>query len=410
MFTSFFTGISGLNSNAANLNVVGNNLANVNTIGFKSDVMNFQDILSASWLGVNFGGNPIQIGLGSQVGGVSANFNQGSLKTTTQPTDMAVIGNGFFVIQDGQATKYTRAGNFTFDSQGRMVTQQGYRVQGWTAANGVVNSNAPVDDIFINPGMSVPPQATSSIHLDLNLDAETVDNDQFSSSVRVYDSLGAAHTLTYTFTKTANPREWTATITSDDGTVTTTPASPITMQFDDAGALTTPATDITISLAGLSSGAADMDMTWALNDTNGNPTISQFSAPSNVSGTSIDGYPQGSLTTFGVDSDGIIQGIFDNGVVSVLGQVAVATFKNPQGLIKNGQNSFSESLASGEAAIGVAGTGGRGSLAGNALELSNVDIAAEFTTLIISQRGYQASSRVITTSDEVLQEAIALKR
>lgn len=413
MFTSFFTGISGLTANATALNVVGNNLANVNTIGFKSDVISFQDILSSTLMGVNFSGNPLQVGLGVNVAGITGNFNQGSVKTTTQPTDLAIIGNGFFILKDGNNQYYTRAGNFTLDDNGRLVTQQGYAVQGWTATSGVVNSNAPVSDLLLTPGLSIAPSATDAARLDMNFDADTEVGGTFATSIRVFDSLGTAHTVTFTFTKTA-VGDWSYSIASADGAFT--PANPATgtLEFDDNGQLTqvdgaAPA-DVGLTLGTLTNGAADINFDWQVLNDQGSPVITQYASQSNTSQTSITGYPPGSLSTFAVDAAGMVQGIFDNGQVSLLGQIAMASFNNPQGLVKNGRNSYSESLASGAPAVGQAGTGGRGSLTGNALELSNVDIATEFTSLIIAQRGYQANSRVITTSDEVTQEAINLKR
>jgi len=294
-----------------------------------------------------------------------------------------------------------------------LVTQQGYAVQGWTATDGVVNTNSPVGDIYLTPGLSMPPKATDSVAISLNLDAGAAVGDQFSTSVKVYDSLGNAHTVNYTFQKTGDG-QWSYTVSCPDGTFSPSDPATGTLTFDADGNLSqvdgaAPA-DVSLTLGGLSGGAADISFDWKVLDEQNNPIITQYAAPSTTSQTTITGYPMGNLSTFAVDSQGVIQGIFDNGQVQVLGQVALANFNNPQGLIKNGQNTYSVSLSSGEPAIGVPGTGGRGNIAGNALELSNVDIATEFTSLIMAQRGYQANSRVITTSDEVLQEAINLKR
>lgn len=409
MFTSFYTGISGLNANATALNVVGNNLANINTIGFKTDIISFQDVLSANTVGIAMNGNPIQIGLGTKVAGVSGNFNQGSLKSTNLPTDMAIVGSGFFLLQNGTATLYSRAGNFTMNAAGQLTSQQGYPVLGWNATDGVLNTNTAPAPIVIAIGQSRPARATDSVRLDMNLNSQTATGGTYTTSARVYDSLGTSHTLTYTFTRTATG--WDYAISCPTATVSTGATGSLT--FDNTGRLTSPAAPGTVSigLTALSSGAADLTFNWnTYAGTPAAPVITQYSSPSTTSQTYVTGYPPGSLTTFGVDPSGVIQGIFDNGQVQVLGQLALATFANPQGLVKNGQNTYSASLVSGDATIGVPGAGGRGDIASSNLELSNVDLATEFTNLIISQRGYQASSKVITTTDEVSQEAINLKR
>lgn len=408
MLTSFYTAISGLNANALALNVVGNNLANVNTLGYKSDVISFQDLLSAQTGGVNLGGNPIQIGLGTKVASVSGNFSQGSLKSTTQPSDLAIIGNGFFVTRNDNSNLYTRAGNFTFSGSGRMVSQQGYILQGWMAANGAIDTSTPMQDIVFDPGMTSSPTATTYSQLGVNLDSQAAVGDTYAMAAQVYDSVGATHTLTYTFTKTAN-NAWSAAITSAEAGVNITPATTA-MTFDSSGKLTAPAVPVSVAVTDLPNGAADINFDWRFKDPNANNVVTQFSAPSSTSQTIIDGYSAGNLSSFVVDAEGVVHGIFSNGQITSIGQLALASFSNPQGLVKSGGNCLAQSYSSGSPTVGTAGTGGRGSLSGNTLELSNVDIATEFTTLIISQRGYQANSRVITTSDEVLQEALNLKR
>ncbi len=411
MLTSFYTGISGLSANALTLSVVGNNLANVNTVGFKASAISFQDLLSANWSGVNSGGNPMQIGLGTQTASVSPKFSQGSVKDSTEASDVAINGNGFFIVKNtAGAQMYTRAGNFTFNSSGQLVTQQGYNLQGWMATNGVVNPNGPLENIIFNPGAACTPAATTAATLQINLDAQTATTataPHYSSSATVYDSLGQSHTLNFTFTKTAT-NTWSYAVTSTEAGVTVTGGTG-TMSFGPDGALSSPTGPINLGVT-LTNGASNIAIAWNLQDEAGNPVLTQHAAASSTSKTDINGYPAGNLTSFGVDGTGLVQGIYSNGQVQILGQLALASFTNTQGLAKSGGNCYAESYSSGEPAIGQAGTGGRGSLSGNALELSNVDIATEFTQLIIAQRGYQANSRVITTSDEVLQEAVNLKR
>jgi flagellar hook protein FlgE len=414
MLSSFIIGLSGMKANSTTLSVVGNNLANLNTTGYKGSVVSFQDMLGATISRTNGAGNPMQPGMGVGLAGVSAVFSQGGIQTTAKSTDAAILGNGFFVASNGVQNYYTRAGDFTLDSKGYLMTQQGMYVQGYSATNGVINSTGSLGNMQLSPGTGLSPKSTSTVALDSNLNSNAKAGDKFSTSVDVYDSQGKAHTVTYTFTKGA-ANTWGYSITVPGADVgDANPTKEIksgSLSFNSAGQLTAPAADVTgITVTGFVNGAADLSFTWEIKNPAGASRLTQFNNPSSTSQASQNGYSFGTLTGFSIDQTGKVQGTFSNGQVQALGQLVLANFNNPEGLIREGQNYFVASPFSGEPIIGVPGSAGRGSLVGSALELSNVDIAQEFTSMIMAQRGYQASSKVITTSDEVIQEALNLKR
>jgi flagellar hook protein FlgE len=413
MLSSFIIGLSGMKANSTSLTVVGNNLANLNTTGYKGSVVSFQDLLGATLTRTNGAGNPMQPGMGVSLAGVSPVFSQGGLQTTAKTTDVAILGNGFFVVSNGVQNYFTRAGDFTLDSKGYLMTQQGMYVQGYSATNGVMNSTGSLGNLQLSPGTSLSPTSTSTVTLDSNLNSSAKAGDKFSTSIDVYDSLGKAHTLTYTFTKGA-ANTWGYSITvpgADVGQANAVEVKSGSLSFNSAGQLTAPAADVTgIAVTGFVNGAADLTFTWEIKTPAGASRLTQFNNPSSTSQATQNGYSFGTLVGFQVDQNGYVQGSFSNGQVQTLGQLVLANFNNPQGLIREGQNYFVASPFSGEPIIGAAGSAGRGTLVGGALELSNVDIAQEFTSMIMAQRGYQASSRVITTSDEVIQEALNLKR
>jgi flagellar hook protein FlgE len=304
------------------------------------------------------------------------------------------------------------------------VSADGAFVQGYTAKDPVTGSIIPtgaLSNINMPPGTLFAPTATTNLKLIANLDANAAVNDTFSSSVRMIDSLGASHQLSVTWTNTG-PGAWDydITIPAEDvgGLVTDPPVSVGTgsMAFDAAGVLTTPAADFDIEITGFANGASDMTtatnnaINFDLFNADGTANLSGFAAPSATSSSAQNGFAAGSLSSFAIGIDGTIQGIFSNGQTAELARLSLATFNNPNGLLKTGQNRFSASVSSGEPSLGVPGEGGRGTTAGSALELSNVDIANEFINMLIAQRGYQANSRIITTTDSVLQEAINLVR
>ena len=392
MLRSLFSGISGLRAHQTMLDVTGNNIANVNTTGFKSSQVVFQDTLSQLLTGAGGaqdgvgGTNPAQIGLGVRVAGVTTNFTQGASQMTGRSTDMMIQGDGFFVVRKGAETYYTRAGSFDFDATGQMVLPgEGALVQGWMAVNGVIDTNGPVTDLSVPAGTVMPAVASTSATYKGNLDAAAPDGTVLHRTIDVYDATGSARTLTLTFTKSA--AGWA--VEGSDGAAT---VASTAMTFDAAGALTSPTT---MTVGG---GAVDLS------------TLTGFAGLDTVKADSQNGQGAGTLQSFTLGADGTIMGSFSNGMKQAIGRIALSAFTNPAGLEKAGGSLFRTTVNSGEPAIGTAGTGARGSLAGGALEMSNVDLSSEFTSLIVAQRGFQANSRVITTSDEVLQELVNLKR
>ncbi len=413
--TSFYTALTGLNNNAVAINVIGNNLANINTTAFKSSKTNFAELLAGLSTTTATNGNPIQIGVGSTVQGVSPVFSQGSIAYTGRNTDAAISGNGFFVVSIDDGLGYTRCGTFSLDSQGYLANSEGFKVMGYNIAGGAVGNSSGLAPIVIEKGGSLPPQATARMSMAANLDSQAPDASEFNTGMQVFDSLGTAHLVTVNFTKTGTGQwTWTATLPAiDTGGSATDPPVQVgtgTLTFDGNGVLTGLAANPTIQLTGLASGATDQTITFAILDDNGNPRLTSYASASSVSSTIQDGSAFSRLRDFSIDSDGIISGIYDNGSVHPLAQLALATFPNDEGLLKFKGTTFVAYGNSGEPSIGTAGTGGRGSVSGSSLEQSNVDIATEFTNLIISQRGYQANSRIITTTDELYQEAINLIR
>ena len=411
---SFSTSLSGLTAAEDALNVISNNLANLNTTGYKEMTPNFEDLFY-EYLGDSGSGNPIQVGEGVTIGSVSTNFTQGNTNATGVDTDLAIQGNGFFVVQNNGVQEYTRAGNFTTNSSGYLVDANGDFVMGYGAVNGVISPSPTLAPLQLTSGASVPAKATANLELDMNLDATAsipaTGTFSFSQPVVVYDSLGVSHTLTFNFAKQGT-NQWSYEITipaADTGTT----GNPVvvgqgTLQFDDNGNLTSPTSNVALSVPTFADGAAALNFNWQLYNAQGSPTITQSGSPSAVSNTSQDGYSSGTLTSFSITSDGIVHGVFSNGQTTVVGQVALANFANPQGLINNGENNYLATFSSGAADIGAAGLGGRGTVQDGSLEQSNVDIATEFANLIMAERDYQANAKAITTADTVTQTAINL--
>ena len=409
MLRSMFSAISGLRGHQVMMDVIGNNIANVNTVGFKSGRVNFQDILSQTFRGASApnGGlgsiNPAQVGLGMTVAGIDVLHTQGNLQSTGRLTDMAIQGDGFFVLSDGQREYFTRDGAFDISLDGSLVNPAlGMKVQGWVAdAAGAVDTTTSVTDILIPLGQRTRALATSSADLRGNLDAGAAVGDTASTTINVFDTLGVRHSVKVTFTKTAaNSWNWAA--STDPTDVGTTTASGGTLSFTPGGVW-----------------SADTGSPIAIAFTNGATTpasipvdftqMTQYSGQSGVSGIT-DGFTSGTLVTFTIGSGGDITGVYTNGQTQALGQISMASFVNPAGLTRQGQNLFGVSSASGEAAIGQPGQGGRGTVTTGSLEMSNVDLATQFTGMITAERGFQANGRVITTSDEMLQELVNLKR
>lgn len=410
---SFFVPLSGLEANSNALSVTANNLANLSTIGYKAQRPLFQDLFYQQ-IGTSGDGDPEQVGVGTSIQAIDSQFTQGSIQSSGIPTDVAIQGNGYFILDNNGERLYTRAGDFSISSVGNLLSKGGASVLGYPAVNGVVNPNATLGPIQISTGQTNPPKSTANVALTLNLDSGTAVNGTFSTSVAVFDSLGASHILTYNFTKTAaNTWNYAITIPAADvgaaGNPVTVKAGTLT--FNGAGQLTAPATNVGgITVNNFADGANSLAFSWNVFDANGGGLVTQVAGPSATSTTTQDGFSSGTLVSYIISSDGTIQGTFSNGQTSALGQIALASFQNDQGLVRNGSNEFLSSLASGQANVGGPGTGGRGTLSGGALEQSNVDIATQFAQLILQERGYQANAKAVTTFDEVTQTAINLKQ
>jgi flagellar hook protein FlgE len=412
---SFSTSLSGLNANQQKLNVIGNNLANINTLAFKSSTVEFSDLVSQSVGGAS--ANPMQVGLGVTTGAISPNFSQGGIANTGVPTNVAIQGSGFFVVGDANDRSYTRAGDFSFNAAGVLVTSDGRMVQGYTAVNpvtGAIVTTGEPGSVVVPPGVLRPPVATTSIGTLSNLDAAAAVDTVVTSSVQVYDTLGTSHVATITYTNTG-PGAWDYDITVPgedvgDTAGTATSVANGSVAFDAVGVLTSPTADVTITGPAWANGATATNITWDLFDANGIGSLTGFAATSATSSKTQNGAAAGTISGLSINSSGEIVATFGAGKTITVGQLALANFNNPQGLVKLGGNAFGESAAAGLPNIGTADTGGRGGLIGSSLEQSNVDIAQEFTQMILAQRGYQANGKSITTADEILQETLNLKR
>jgi flagellar hook protein FlgE len=392
MLRSLFSGVSGLRSHQTMMDVVGNNIANVNTAGFKTSQTVFEDTLSqlvraaGAPQGGNGGSNPAQVGLGVRMSQISTNFGQGSAQTTGRSTDLMIQGDGFFVVRNGGENLFTRAGAFSFDATGRLVTGNGNVVQGWAADGaGNINTNGATGDIRLPMGTLLEPRATGEAVFSGNLPSDTPVGDTIRSSIKTYDAQGNETVLNASFTRTAAGWD----VSAERGGVT---AGPVPMTFAANG--TTP------SLPTMTIGGVDVDVAG----------LTSFAGAGTLAAVSQDGAAMGTLSAFTLSPDGTLIGVFSNGLKQSLGQVALANFNNPPGLEKVGSSMFRTTVNSGEAQYGPAGSGGRGALSSGTLEMSNVDLAQEFTNLIVAQRGFQANSRIITSSDEILQDLVNLKR
>ena len=415
MLRSMYAGVSGLRSHQTMMDVIGNNIANVNTTGFKASTVTFQDTLSQMIGGAGApqnstgGTNPSQVGLGVRLSAISTNFSQGASQLTGRTTDLAIQGDGMFMARMGEENLFTRQGSFSFDTSGRLVTAQGAVVQGWAAeSNGAINTNAPVGDVTLPVGQLLPPKQTTSAFLGGNLPSDAADGAVITSAINVFDAQGTKFAVSVSFTKTG-PDSWDVTATTPD------PADPDNPYTVYSGSMTfDPST-------GRPDSGTDIDLTMPVGQWNGDDIsldlgaglaggLQQFAGANSVSFESQDGSTVGFLRSFSISPAGVLTGVFSNGQTRAVGQIAVANFNNPQGLEKVGDSMYRVSVNSGLAQVGIAGDGGRGSLAGGMLEMSNVDLAQEFTNLIVAQRGFQANSRIITASDELLQDLVNLKR
>ncbi len=414
MIGSLYTGISGLKVNTSAMAVIGDNIANVNTAGFKTSRVDFANVFNSA-----LGQSKMQIGRGVMMSGVTANWNSGTMETTNGATDLAINGTGMFIVRDGAnaAQYYTRAGQFEFNGDNLLVNSDGLEVQGYNIdpATGILGA---MDTITLPNGISEPME-TTEVTMGLNLDSSAAVGDSFDTTVTVYDSQGNAVELSYYFENTAaNTWEWY--VTPSTGTITA-PVGPIgggstyELVFDGTGALvpgsSTPASaNPTINLTPPSGVAMTVD--WVMLDGTGatDGSVTSYSGTSVKTSQTQDGYPSGMLQGISVDEDGIFTALYSNGTMQSFAQIALADFASYSGLSKQGSNLFVSSLASGQPVISLPNTAGVGAIAPSSLEMSNVDLAQEFVELITTQRAFQANSKVITTSDEVLNELINIKR
>jgi len=454
-----FSGVSGLRAHQTRMDVIGNNIANVNTVGFKSGRVTFQEVFSQTLKGAGApdqatgrgGSNPMQVGLGLGVGAVDTITTRGSLQRTDNPTDLSIEGEGFFIVKGGNADTYrfTRAGNFGVDKLGNLVTGDGMNVMGWqdytTATDGTVtfDTEKQLEAINLYTGgpvknkRMIAAKKTENIVLAGNLDASKAAlgatiasgvaavpgvNPHFSIPVTVYDELGNDYKININMYKVYASGAATSTATGSNVwyyTVngSTTPAAASTktgyLEFDDSGTLI-PNSTVTAT----ASAVTTMDLTPATSIGTKPFTVTldftkltMYNADSSAKPTNVDGYPTGNLVTFNIGSDGVLTGIYSNGQQQPLGMVALASFENPAGLQKVGNNMYIPTTNSGDFKKGLkAGSEGVGTMNPGTLEMSNVDLSKEFTDMIVTQRGFQANSRIITTSDEMLQELVNLKR
>jgi len=412
---SFSTALSGLRASSNALGVTGNNIANANTTAFKSSSITFEDIFTNS-LGsrLNGSGGSMQIGSGVATAAIPTNFSQGSLADNGSSTAAAIQGSGFFVVKNAAGAQvFTRAGDFTINKEGFLVTPNGSQVQGYAAVGATIPAGTALTSVKIPIGEITAPVATEQVSIKMNLNSADDPGAVFHSPVQVYDSKGVSHTLDLTLTKQADGSY--AIAGSLDGNAATidTGSAPTALVFDSNGVLTSPAT-LTVTpdqtqLNGASLPLINVNLFQQNADgTQGPANITNFAAASAVAAIQQDGFAAGALTGLSMspDHDGIVFAVFDNGQIRPIAQLAMATFNAQEGLSHLGGNAFAETPASGQPSIGVAGSGGRGGIVGGVLEQSNVDIASEFTDLIVAQRSFQANSRVITTISQTLQDLI----
>ena len=463
MMRSLYSGVSGLQNHQTRMDVIGNNISNVNTNGFKRGRVNFQDMISQQLSGAakptdELGGvNPKEVGLGMTVASIDNVFTQGNLQSTGISTDLAIQGNGFFVMKNGEETFYTRNGAFGLDMDGTLVNPaNGMRVQGWMAEeiNGqmLVTTAATPEDLIIPVGSKDPAKETTNVNFACNLNkntpeilegasADDIFKGTWGTEQKIYDSFGNEHMLSVSFRRVVgNPNQWEATVVIDQDNADYTQTrvglgttdgvgNTFLVNFDNYGALQS-VTDTAGNVTN-PEGQVVLQTSFAVADSNvdeqGNPyrqtlninlgtigsfkdTITQSTSKSTTKAFYQDGYTMGYLDNFKIDSSGIITGVYSNGTNRTIGQIAMATFANDRGLEKAGDNTYVESNNSGMARIGESGVAGKGSLMAGALEMSNVDLSEQMTDMIVTQRGFQSNAKTITTADTLLETVLSLKR
>lgn len=418
MIRSMFAAVTALRGHQTFMDTVANNIANVNTTGFKAGRLDFSDVLNQTLRGAvaptaqHGGVNAAQVGLGVSIAGVDNFQTQGDLQSTGKVTDIAIQGDGFFNLSDGSQILYTRDGSFDVGSDGKLVSPStGLKVQGWQADDtGRIDTGNPIGDIVIPFNKMSPPTQTTSIGIAGNLDARAADGTRVETVMTIFDSLGSPHNISLAFVKVPNANAWDWEATSQDPQIqTANPLASGTITFDTAGvAQTDPTQPEGVMTLQFLNGAADAVGTSAINIQM--DSMTGFSQQSTVNVDKQDGHDAGALTSFTVGPDGTINGIFSNGFNQPLARLALSRFTNPGGLTRIGNNAYQLSVNSGLPIIGQPGGQGFGTVNSGNLEMSNANLAQQFTDMIRAQRGFQANGRVITTSDELLQELIQLKR
>ncbi len=404
--TAMYSGLSGLNSHGEAMGVVGDNIANLNTTGFKYSAVHFEDLLAQM---VSTGSGPGQVGRGSRISEINTVWQQGSLETSADDVDVAITGIGFLIVKDPMTNGlfYTRDGNFSLDKNGYLINAHGYRVQG-KAIDPVTRTPAGVDtDINITQNYSAP-RATTEVEMVLNLDANAAVGDNYASAISLYDNLGNVHTLNVVFTKAA-ANDWTVSGTLDGVDITALIADqggggPSDMVFNANGTMIAGGLYV-IDLSAYNIGTVNLN----LRDTSGGNTT-QYAASSVTNYASQDGYGPGFLQRISINNEGIITGHYSNGQVLPHYQLTLARFNAPGKLHREGSNLYTETQDSGVALTGAPGTNGLGKINSNSLEQSNVDLGNEFVHMILYQRAFQANSRIITTTDSMMEEVLSLKR
>ncbi len=472
MMRSLYSGVSGLQNHQTRMDVIGNNVSNVNTTGFKRGRVNFQDMISQQLSGSakpteeKGGVNPKEVGLGMTVAAIDTVFTQGNLQSTGVSTDVAIQGNGFFLEKNGEKSYYTRAGAFGLDRDGTLVNPaNGFKVQGWMAreidGEMVLRTSASTEDLTIPVGSKDPAKATQNVNFACNLNKNTpVMQDPaaateaerakatWATEFKIYDSFGNAHNLTVNFVRVPDePNQWDATVVVDPdnaeftdtrvgiGTTDGTNTNSFRVQFDNTGTLQSVNVPTIPGMNSNESGEIILRASFNVPESNevtnaegrtgpnrqefninlgtiGSQinTITQSASSSSTKAFYQDGYTMGYLENFKIDSSGVITGVYSNGTNRTIAQLAMATFTNQGGLEKAGDNTYVESINSGTANIGVSGIAGKGTLLAGALEMSNVDLSEQMTDMIVTQRGFQSNAKTIQTADTLLETVLSLKR
>ena len=407
---NFSIALTGLQADSTALNTIGNNLANLNTTAFKKQTTTFEDLFYQQ-IGNNGSGDTLQTGAGVRVSSTTSDFTGGAIAGTNKSTDMALDGDGFFVVQNGNVQSLTRAGNFQLDKAGNLQTTDGQSVMGFPAVNGAVTGTGSLTPLKLPLGTNESAKASSSFSLTGNLDASATIGTQYPATITMYDSLGQSHVASINFTK-ASTNNWNYAITLPPGDNTGTPVNNTgTLTFNSSGVLTSPSTAVSgITFPTMADGAADLTLKWNLFGTTGAPTLTQSASTSSANTTLQDGHASGTYQSFSVDQTGALSATFSNGDVIQVGQLAIASVANEGGLTRVGGNNYQTTAASGQISVGAAQTGSRGRVQDDALEASNVDISTEFSELIVAQRAFEANSKTVTTFDTVTQQAINMVR